>query len=136
MLRESKGPKSSGSILFLVPIARIEESIRKVGEPDTVIKATGTAAVFPSVTSLARLGGKIVIGGVPEDVVEFSSLSIFRKELTVLLAKGSFPYLNPNGGSMALEYRGTGDLPVDGLVGVFSFNRRKRPSTRPPTRRF
>jgi len=88
MLRESKGPKSSGSILFLVPIARIEESIRKVGEPDTVIKATGTAAVFPSVTSLARLGGKIVIGGVPEDVVEFSSLSIFRKELTVLLAKG------------------------------------------------
>jgi len=79
MLRESKGPKSSGSILFLVPIARIEESIRKVGEPDTVIKATGTAAVFPSVTSLARLGGKIVIGGVPEDVVDSPHCPFFEK---------------------------------------------------------
>jgi threonine dehydrogenase-like Zn-dependent dehydrogenase len=121
--RVERAEKFGFDFVSCADAARIQEFIRKVGEPDIVIEATGMASVFPRVMGLARLGGKIVMGGVPEDVVELSLLPIFRKELTVLGAKGPFPYLNPNGGSMALELLGTGDLPVHELVGIFSFDK-------------
>jgi len=121
--RVKRAEKLGFDFVSCVDLTRIEEFIRVVGEPDIVIDATGMSAAFPRVMGVARLGGKIVIAGVPEDFVELSLLPIFRKELTVLGAKGPFPYLSPNGGSIVLELLGTGDLPVHDLVGVFSFDK-------------
>ena len=89
---------------------------------DVVIDATGIAAVFPLAIDLARLGGTVVLAGVPAGAVAFAPLPIFRKELTVVGAKGPFPYPTPEGGSQALDLLLSADIPWDKLVRVFPFH--------------
>jgi threonine dehydrogenase-like Zn-dependent dehydrogenase len=89
---------------------------------DVVVDATGIAAVFPMALDLARLGGTVVLAGVPVDAVALSPLPIFRKELTVVGAKGPFPYPNGEGGSRALDLLLTADIRWGDLVTVFPFH--------------
>jgi len=123
--RVKKAEHLGFDLVICADAPNFEESIREMSEPDVVVEATGIAAVFPRVINLVRLGGKVVIAGVPEDVVEFSPLPIFRKELTILGAKGPFPYLNSNGGSEALETLRMGGLSTHELVEAFPFDRAK-----------
>ncbi|MCF8159882.1 MAG: alcohol dehydrogenase catalytic domain-containing protein [Polaromonas sp.] len=88
---------------------------------DLVIDATGIAAVFRLAVDLAGLGGTVILGGVPAGVVDFAPLPIFRKELTVVGAKGPFPYLAADGGSQALDLLLSAEIPWEKLVTVFPF---------------
>jgi threonine dehydrogenase-like Zn-dependent dehydrogenase len=90
---------------------------------DVVIDATGIAAVFRLAVDLARLGGTVILGGVPSGVVDFAPLPIFRKELTVVGAKGPFPYPAADGGSQAIDLLLSDDIPWEKLVTVFPFRR-------------
>jgi 2-desacetyl-2-hydroxyethyl bacteriochlorophyllide A dehydrogenase len=89
---------------------------------DVVVDATGIAAVFTLAVDLARLGGTVILAGVPAGAVAFAPLPIFRKELTVVGAKGPFPYPNTEGGSQALDLLLSADIPWDKLVTVFPFH--------------
>lgn len=88
---------------------------------DVVIDATGIAEVFRLAVDLARLGGTVILGGVPSGVVDFAPLPILRKELTVVGAKGPFPYPAVDGGSQALDLLLSDDIPWEKLVTVFPF---------------
>ena len=89
---------------------------------DLVVDATGAASVFPLALDLARLGGRVVLAGVPTESVYFALLPIFRKELTVLGAKGPYPFPDEKGGSQALDLLSSSELPWDELISAFSFD--------------
>ena len=93
----------------------------EAGEFDVVIDATGDAAAFSGSLELARLGGTVVLAGVPEGTIPLSPLPIFRKELDVRGAKGPFPYLTKEGRSEALEVLGVESIPWDLLIRSFPF---------------
>ncbi|MFA6508417.1 MAG: alcohol dehydrogenase catalytic domain-containing protein [Treponemataceae bacterium] len=90
---------------------------------DIVVDATGAASVFPMAVDLARLGGTVILAGVPVDSTLFSPLPIFRKELTIIGAKGPFPFPNEEGGSRVLDRLLSSGIPWDRLVAVFPFPR-------------
>lgn len=86
---------------------------------DIVVDATGAAAVFPLAIELARLGGRVVLAGVPTDTVTLTPLPIFRKELTIVAAKGPYPYPKTNGGSLVLDVLEDPWFKWDAMVSVF-----------------
>ncbi len=88
---------------------------------DVVIDATGIAGVFRLAVDLAGLGGTVILGGVPAGTVDFAPLPIFRKELTVVGAKGPYPYPTAEGGSEALDLLLSAEIPWEKLVTVFPF---------------
>jgi len=92
---------------------------------DIVIDATGDAKAFPFSIDLARLGGTIVLAGVPEGNVHLSPLPIFRKELNIYGAKGPYPYLNDTHRSEALDFLFREDVPWEQLMHVYSFDQSK-----------
>lgn len=70
---------------------------------DIVIEATGTAKVLVDAIQIARYGGRIVVGSVYHDVVKnFEPLPILRKELTIIGAKGPYPYRKSDGNSVVV----------------------------------
>jgi L-iditol 2-dehydrogenase len=89
---------------------------------DIVVDATGVASVFPIAVDLATLGGSVILAGVPDGMVSFAPLPIFRKELTIIGAKGPFPYMNGDGGLKALDILLSPDIPWDRIVTLFPFN--------------
>jgi threonine dehydrogenase-like Zn-dependent dehydrogenase len=91
-------------------------------EFDLVIDATGAAAVLPLALGYTRLGGRIVLAGVPTEAVILEPLPIFRKELTIVGAKGPYPYPGPKGGSLALELLCSRLLPWERLIRVLPFS--------------
>ncbi len=88
---------------------------------DLVIDATGVAAAFAVAIEMARLGGRVVLAGVPQDSVPFSPLPIFRKELTIAGAKGPYPFPDGRGGSRALDLLASPDFPWDRMISVHPF---------------
>ena len=92
-----------------------------VADFDIVVDATGVASVFPLAVDLARLGGSVILAGVPAGSIPFAPLPIFRKELTIIGAKGPFPYPNGEGGAHALDLLLSSDIPWDKLVTIFPF---------------
>ncbi|MEW5816616.1 MAG: alcohol dehydrogenase catalytic domain-containing protein [Spirochaetota bacterium] len=86
-----------------------------------VVDATGVSSVFPLSLRLARLGGTVVLGGVPEGSLPFSPLPIFRKELTVKGAKGPYPFQDENGASRVVRFLLSADWPWDKITSIFSF---------------
>jgi threonine dehydrogenase-like Zn-dependent dehydrogenase len=86
---------------------------------DVVIDATGVSPVFPLALRMARVGGTVVLGGVPEKAIDFSPLVIFRRELTVKCAKGPYPFVDGTGRSSAAGILLSNELPWLDLVEVF-----------------
>lgn len=77
--------------------------IRKIcGEkgPDVTIEATGTPQVLSDAIQTVRAGGRVVVGSVYHGTIsEFDPLPIFRKELTLIGAKGPTTYRRTDGSS-------------------------------------
>ena len=68
---------------------------------DIAIEATGTAKVLVDAIQIVRYGGRIVVGSVYHNGIDnFEPLPIFRKELTVVGAKGPYPYRKSDGSSV------------------------------------
>jgi threonine dehydrogenase-like Zn-dependent dehydrogenase len=98
------------------------EGIREVAPDfDLVVDATGVASVLPLSLDLARLGGRVVLAGVPTESVSLVPLPILRKELTIVGAKGPYPFPNDAGGSLVLDLLSSSDLPWKELISVLPF---------------
>ena len=95
---------------------RSQRSAAKPGGFDVVIDATGVAAAFSEAVAAARLGGTVVLAGVPEGETAFEPLPIFRKELTIVGAKGPYPVLAADGTSEAMALLRGGRLRWDRFV--------------------
>ena len=67
---------------------------------DVVIEATGTPAVLSQAMTTARYGGRVVAASVYHGTIpEFDPLPIFRRELTIVGAKGPSTFLRSDGSS-------------------------------------
>lgn len=65
--------------------------------PDIAIEATGTPSVLTDCMQLVRPGGTVVVGSVYHGTIaQFDPLPIFRKELTMVGAKGPATHRNSN----------------------------------------
>lgn len=68
--------------------------------PDVVVEATGAHQVLVDAMEIVRPGGRIVAAGVYHGTIkEFDPLPIFRKELTIVGAKGPTLHLRTDGSS-------------------------------------
>lgn len=83
-----------------------EEGMKKVREicgekgPDVVVEATGSHQVLADTLKVVRPGGRIVAAGVYHGTIkDFDPLPIFRKELTIVGAKGPTLNLRTDGSS-------------------------------------
>jgi len=80
-----------------------KEMVGKNGA-DVVIEATGTPVVLADAIQAVRPGGKVVVGSVYHGhITNFEPLPIMRKELTIIGAKGPFPYLKTDGTSVVVD---------------------------------
>lgn len=71
---------------------------------DVVIEATGTPRVLAEAMQVVRYGGRIVVASVYHGTIpEFDPLPIFRKELTMVGAKGPTVYSKTNGDSAVVH---------------------------------
>ena len=83
-----------------------KEILDRVGSAgaDIVIEATGAAPVLKETFKVVRLGGRIVVGGVYSRLIDgFDPLPIFRKELTIVGAKGPSPLRKSDGTSAVVD---------------------------------
>ncbi len=70
---------------------------------DVVIEATGTPQVLEDAIRMVRYGGRVVVGSVYSDKIpEFDPLPIFRKEITIIGAKGPYVYPRTDGSSAVI----------------------------------
>ncbi|WP_152657203.1 zinc-binding dehydrogenase [Oceanobacillus sp. CFH 90083] len=84
-------------------ISEIYEEVGPQGV-DIIVEATGSSMVLSDAFEVARKGAQIIIGSVyhgPANNLDL--LPILRKELTVIGAKGSYPYTNSNDESTAMN---------------------------------
>jgi len=83
------------------------QQIKEVVGPngvDLVIETTGTPNALRDAFIVARTGARIVVGSVyHEHANNFDLLPIMRKELTVIGAKGPFPYQTTRDSSTTIE---------------------------------
>jgi len=88
---------------------------------DVVIEATGSPKALGDAFRAARLGATVVVGSVYHDLAEqLDLLPVMRKELTVVGAKGSYPYLASSEKSLALEAILAGHFSIREYFGVYS----------------
>jgi L-iditol 2-dehydrogenase len=88
---------------------------------DVVIEATGSPKALGDAFLAARLGGKIIVGSVYHDLANnLDVLPILRKELTIIGAKGSYPYLTSSDKSTAMQTILANHFSVKELIGVYS----------------
>lgn len=84
-------------------IARIRQICGEKGA-DVVIEATGATQALVDAIQTARPGGTVVVGSVYHGTIpEFDPLPIFRKELTLVGAKGPTPYWRTDGSSAVIH---------------------------------
>ena len=68
--------------------------------PDVTIEATGTPSVLTDAIQTVRPGGRVVVGSVYHGTIpEFDPLPVFRKELTIVGAKGPSVHSKSDGSS-------------------------------------
>lgn len=71
---------------------------------DVAIEATGTPKVLADAIQAVRPGGRVVVGSVYHGTIpEFDPLPIFRKELTLVGAKGPTTYRRTDGSSAVVS---------------------------------
>ncbi len=96
--------------IFDAVIGNDEEGLKQLEElcdghgADVVIEATGAPSVLNDAIRVVRYGGRVVVGSVYSSTIqEFAPLPIFRKELTMVGAKGPYPYRNSDGSSAVVD---------------------------------
>lgn len=96
--------------IFDAVIANDEEGQKKIEElcgshgADIAIEATGAPGVLVDAIQVVRYGGRVVVGSVyGSNIQDFAPLPIFRKELTLVGAKGPYPYRNSDGSSAVVD---------------------------------
>lgn len=97
--RPARQEKARQTGIFDAVVGNDQEGMRQiqniVGEKgaDIVIEATGTPKVLSDALQVVRYGGRIVVGSVYHGTIpEFDPLPVFRKELTMVGAKGPTIY--------------------------------------------
>ncbi|MDD2980131.1 MAG: alcohol dehydrogenase catalytic domain-containing protein [Hespellia sp.] len=97
--RPARQEKARQTGIFDAVVGNDEEGMKQiqniVGEKgaDIVIEATGTPKVLSDALKTVRYGGRVVVGSVYHGTIpEFDPLPIFRKELTMVGAKGPTIY--------------------------------------------
>lgn len=97
--RPARQEKARQTGIFDAVVGNDQEGMRQiqniVGEKgaDIVIEATGTPKVLSDALQIVRYGGRIVVGSVYHGTIpEFDPLPVFRKELTMVGAKGPTIY--------------------------------------------
>ena len=102
-----------------------EETVREiVGErgADVVVEATGVAGILKSTFGVVRMGGRIVVGGVYSSLIDgFDALPIFRKELTIVGAKGPSPQVKSDGTSAVVDKLVQLKEPLNKLITVYDY---------------
>lgn len=104
--RPARQEKARATGIFDAVVGNDEAGIAKIfdicGEKgaDIVVEATGTPRVLNDAIRVVRPGGRIVVGSVYHGTIpEFDPLPIFRKELTLVGAKGPTTYRKSDGSS-------------------------------------
>jgi threonine dehydrogenase-like Zn-dependent dehydrogenase len=104
--RPARQEKARRTGIFDAVVGNDEEGMKKImdicGErgADVVIEATGTPKVLSDALGVVRYGGRVVVGSVYADTIpDFDPLPIFRKELTMVGAKGPTVYRKTDGSS-------------------------------------
>lgn len=107
--RPARQEKARRTGIFDAVVGNDEAGMAKIREicgekgPDAVIEATGTPQVLADAIRTVRPGGRIVAGGVYHGTIpEFDPLPIFRKELTLVGAKGPTTYRRTDGSSAVM----------------------------------
>lgn len=89
---------------------------------DIVIEATGATQVLADAISLARYGGRVVVGSVYHGTLpDFEPLPIFRKELTIVGAKGPTTYLKTDGSSAVVGVLNMIQNDVKKIIKVYDY---------------
>ncbi len=84
-------------------MAKIREICGEKGA-DVVIEATGAPQLLADAIQNVRYGGRVVVGSVYHgSIPEFDPLPIFRKELTIVGAKGPTTYRKTDGSSAVIS---------------------------------
>lgn len=104
--RPARQEKARQTGIFDAVVGNDEEGMAKIrdicGEKgaDAAIEATGSPRVLVDAINTVRYGGRVVVGSVYNGTIpEFNPLPIFRKELTIVGAKGPYPYQRSDGSS-------------------------------------
>lgn len=104
--RPARQEKARRTGIFDAVVGNDEAGMAKIREicgekgPDVTIEATGTPQVLVDAIQTVRPGGRVVVGSVYHGTIpEFDPLPIFRKELTLVGAKGPTTYRTSNGSS-------------------------------------
>jgi L-iditol 2-dehydrogenase len=94
---------------------------------DVVIETTGSPRVLDDAFQAARIGARIVVGSVyHESCVDMDLLPIMRKELTVIGAKGPFPYRTSRGGNIAMDTLNTMQSRLKKFIRTYSYQEASR----------
>lgn len=108
--RPARQEKARQTGIFDAVVGNDESGFTKIKEicgehgPDVVIEATGSPQVLSDAIRIVRYGGRIVVASVYHGTVpEFDPLPIFRKELTVVGAKGPRTFLCSDGSSAVVQ---------------------------------
>jgi len=104
---------------FLIEIEKYTNSMKV----DVAIDTSGAAKTFEQAIESVRLGGRVVLGGVPCDSIQFRPLSIFRKEISIVAAKGPYPYVYSNGISEELKIIQDEIIPWEKIISVYPFEK-------------
>ena len=89
---------------------------------DIVIEATGSAPVLVDAMQTVRYGGRIVVGSVYSGAVQnFEPLPILRREITIVGAKGPFPYPLSDGSSAVVRMMEQIQEDLKKIIKVYDF---------------
>ena len=104
--RPARQEKARQTGIFDAVVGNDEAGMAKIREicgengADVTIEATGTPQVLNDAIRVVRPGGRVVVGSVYHGTIQdFDPLPIFRKELTVVGAKGPTTYRRTDGSS-------------------------------------
>lgn len=107
--RPARQEKARQTGIFDAVVGNDESGMTKIREicgekgADVSIEATGTPQVLNDAIRMVRPGGRVVVGSVYHGVIaEFDPLPIFRKELTLVGAKGPTTYRRSDGSSAVM----------------------------------
>lgn len=102
-------------------MSQIREICGETGA-DVVIEATGTPRVLADAIQAVRPGGRIVVGSVYHGTIpEFDPLPIFRKELTLVGAKGPTTYRRTDGSSAVVCMMETIQEDLKKIIRVYTY---------------
>ncbi len=104
------------------PLTEIEKYTNGI-KADVAIDTTGAAEGFKQAIESVRRGGRVVLGGVPYDSIQFCPLPIFTKEISIVAAKGPYPYIHPSGITEELMIIQDKIIPWEKIVTVYPFQK-------------